>query len=421
MAELQDPPSDVVYRPLSALAVAGFALGCLFGGVVALSAVIALFQGAPFFFSNWTLVLAVAGFVVSWCGLSDVRNSEGTKAGQKLATYGMGISLVCGIGYFAYSYSTGLALSNQAMDFLLNEQDGFFAHLRKAGPDNVTELNRAFLLTLPPSDRGNVNPADEARMVKVFDKLGKDDSPGNLSRFRGDQLVLAIRKGGGAASLEPLGISGWKYEQHSYHVSCLFRLKTPESSAEIGITVQSSDGEAEGQSRQWFVNMSNYNHRLYQRTAYGEGMSKLRQLAIGFEQGLEGAIRTRSDSIGKFADLDKTDWGQLDPQAAQVMKPRIQAIFDRTDQGPVWHFQPAKEGMITDWEFDAQGRLTIVLPLYLVLGDSKQQFATRGELSLAVQTRTAVEPERFATEPIQRPEWELKYLKATRFNLSGKK
>ena len=421
MAEIQDPPSDVVYRPLSALAVTGFALSCLFGGVVLLSAAIAVFQGAPFFFPNWTLFLAAAGFVVSWCGLSDVRNSEGTKAGQKLATYGMWISLICGIGYFAYSYSTGLALSKQAMDFLLNDQDGFFTHLRKSR-DNPAELNRAFLLTMPPSDRGNVNPADEVRMVKAFDKAGKDDAPGNLTRFRGDQLVLAVRKGGGDVTLESLGISGWKHEQHSYHVTCLFRMKTPEASAEISITVRSAEPEAEGQGRQWFVDMTNYNHKLYQRTVYGEGMSKLRMLAIGFEQNLETAIREKHDNIGNFSQLDKTDWERLDPQSHQLLKPRLQGIFDRTDTSMVWHFQPAKEHMITDWEFDAQGRITFIMPLYLVLGDSKAQFATRGEVSLAVQSKSAVDPERFGSPDVtDRPEWELKFLKAVRANPGNRK
>lgn len=421
MAELQETASDVVYRPLSGLALAGFALSCLFGGVVVLSAGIAIFQGAPFFFPNWTLFLAAAGFVVSWCGLSDVRNSEGTKAGQQLATYGMWISLVSGTGYFAYSYFTGLALSQQAMAFLTSEQDGFFTHLRHASRDNPTELNRAFLLTLPPSDR-NVDAADDAKMVKVFDKPGKDEAPGNLTRFRTDQLVLAVTKGGKDVALEPLGISGWKYEQRSYHVACLFRMKTREASAEIGITVRSAEGEAEGQSRQWFVDMTNYNHKMYQRTLYGEGMSKLRMAALGFEQSLEQAIReTGAEAgVGDFARLDKTDWARLDAQAQQQLKPRLQGIFDRTDTSQVWHFQPAKDAMISDWEFDRQGRLTLVMPLFLVVGDSKQQFATRGELSIALQTKYAVDPERFgAADSTDRPEWELKYVKAVRWNTGG--
>ena len=171
MAELRDAVSDVVYRPLSGLALGGFAISCLFGGVVALNAVMAVVVGAPFFFSNWTLLLAVAGFVVSWWGLSDVRNSEGTKAGQKLATYGMWISLVSGTGYFAYEYFTGLALAQDVQAFFLNEDDGFFTLLRKAAraKNDHTELNRAFLKTLPAPDRGGVNPADEPKMLKTFD------------------------------------------------------------------------------------------------------------------------------------------------------------------------------------------------------------------------------------------------------------
>src|SRR5262245_22682711 len=397
MAEIQDPPSDVVYRPLSALAVTGFALSCLFGGVVLLSAAIAVFQGAPFFFPNWTLFLAAAGFVVSWCGLSDVRNSEGTKAGQKLATYGMWISLVCGIGYFAYSYFTGLALSQQAMAFLLNEQDGFFTHLRKASRDNPTDFNKAFLLTLPPGpDRGNVNPSDETKMVKAHDKPGKDEMPGNLTRFRTDHLILAVTKSGTGVSIESLGIAGWKYEQRSYHVTCLLRIKTLEVIAEVAITVRSAEPEAEGQSRQWFVDMTSVTNKSLQRTTYGEGMTKLRLLAINYEQSLEGIIQAPGDSsVGDFTRLDKTDWASVD-QPTQQLKPRLQGIFDRTEKSN-WHFQPAKDSMMSDWEFDAQGRLTFVMPLYLILGEGKQLFSKKGGVGIAVQTKAHVDAERFGS------------------------
>ncbi|GEM_PF-4834358 len=421
MAELRDAASDVVYRPLSGRALGGLAISCLFGGVVALNASMAVLLGTPFFFSNWTLLLAIAGFVVSWWGMSDIRNSEGTKAGQKLATYGMWISLVSGTGYFAYSYFTGLALSQQALAFFLNEEDGFFTHLRKVAQDK-TELNRAFLLTLPAPDRGGVNPADESKMVKSFDKPGQDGAPGNLSRFRSDHLVLGISKGGSAVSIESLGVHSWKFEQRSYHVTCLFRVKSPESIAEVGITVRSSEGEAEGQSRQWFVDMTNYSYRPLLNTPFGEGMARLRANAFSFAQSLEETTRRTGSNAGAFARLDKTDWGKLDPQVQQELKARVQGIFDGTDTTMQWHFQPPKEGMVTDWNLDAQGRLTLAMPLFLILADSTSQMNNRGELSITLQTKTAVAPEKLSNAEItDMPEWELKHFRATRLHQGGRK
>ena len=46
----QTTSSDPVYRPLSALAVAGFIVSCVFGGIVLMSTFIALAQERPFSF-----------------------------------------------------------------------------------------------------------------------------------------------------------------------------------------------------------------------------------------------------------------------------------------------------------------------------------------------------------------------------------
>ena len=46
----QGPSEQLAYQPISGWAIAGFALGSLFTLLVASSAVVAFFQGAPFFF-----------------------------------------------------------------------------------------------------------------------------------------------------------------------------------------------------------------------------------------------------------------------------------------------------------------------------------------------------------------------------------
>src|SRR5205809_4472061 len=98
MAETNDAAPDGVYQTLSGVAIGGLLISCLFGGVVVVSAVMAIVQGAPFFFPNWVLFIALAGFLVSWWGRNDIRNAEGTKAGRSLATWGMAISLITGAG-----------------------------------------------------------------------------------------------------------------------------------------------------------------------------------------------------------------------------------------------------------------------------------------------------------------------------------
>src|SRR3954452_13426316 len=84
------------YKPLSGFAIAGLALACLFGFLVLVSAVVALVQGVPFFFSPWLMLVAAAGLVLSFVAQNHIRASEGTRAGMGLAKAGVWISLLSG-------------------------------------------------------------------------------------------------------------------------------------------------------------------------------------------------------------------------------------------------------------------------------------------------------------------------------------
>src|SRR5258708_39171656 len=92
----------IAYNPISGWAIAGCAAGGVFAILVAICTIVALTQGAPLFFPLWILVLAVVGVVLSLIGQKHVQNSDGTRAGAKLATIGLWLSLTSGLGSFAY-------------------------------------------------------------------------------------------------------------------------------------------------------------------------------------------------------------------------------------------------------------------------------------------------------------------------------
>src|SRR2546425_1598889 len=115
------PPSaeePLAYQPLAALAVAGFAVSVLFAGIVTVGGFMALVRGQPFLLESWTLLLPLAGILLSYLGQVHIRQSEGTRAGLKLAQWGLGLNLSFGLGYFVYSLGTGLAIRQQAYSFL---------------------------------------------------------------------------------------------------------------------------------------------------------------------------------------------------------------------------------------------------------------------------------------------------------------
>ena len=422
MAELRDATSDVVYRPLAGLAVAGFAISCLFAGVVLLSTLIAIHQGAPFFFSEWTMAIPAAGIVVSLLALNQIRNSEGTRAGQKLATYGLWISLITGAGYFAYSYFTGLALGQQANRFFLDyEQDsGFFPRLIKGGKDKI-ELNHAFLLTLPPNERAGVRPEQEVELVRQFDKPGNDGSLGMLSRFRNEIFVMGLAKGGEAASVEPLGMQSWKYDKRSYQVNCLFRLKMPEAVAIMALAARSSEGEIEGQSRQWFVDMTTARPQSIERTPLGNGLNRLRREAVAYLQALEDKLRTGKD-LPDFATLDVTDWNQLDAAAHPERKKYIADIFQGRNADSFWHINVTfNENALTSWDRDEQGRVSLAIPFSLVHTTVQGPLTGTAEGLITVRTTTAVDPEASAAAAPIPPQWEIQHVNFLRYRQRVKK
>ena len=416
MADLRDVASDVVYRPLSGLALAGFAVSCLFGGAVVVSALMGIIQGAAFFFPDWTLLVPLGGFLVAWMGLNDVRNSEGTKAGSKLATYGMWISLITGGGYFAYSNATRLALRQQAMAFFLTSEvdSGFLTRLQNAAKDKV-EFNRAFLLTLPAHQRSGMRAEDEAKLARLFDTPDKDDQPGQLTRFRDDSLVRGITKGGAATVVEPLGVQSWKYEKRSYQVTCKFRIAMLEAVIEVAMTARSSEGEDEGQSRKWFVDMTANRLEALKKTPLGEGLTHLRTHAGSFVQSLETFLRDKRGKLPDFAELDATDWSKFDAAVQANLKARVAAIWNGADISDSWHFKAQQETSMTDWDRDTQGRVTLTMPFTIIFMSKQGQFADSLESLAVVQTRAAVEPEKIAAEEnTVMPDWELKRFKAIR-------
>jgi hypothetical protein len=420
MAELspQTTSSDPVYKPLSALALTGFLVSCLFAVIVVVCAALALAQGAPFFFPNWVLLVAVAGFLLSYSGASDVRTSEGVKAGAALASWGMGLSLVCGLGYFAYSYMTEWTLAQQANAFLtVAEEDsdsGFFPRLQKAGSDPI-ELHRAFLMTLPAFDRTAARPDDVPRMKLLHDRPGPDASPGMLSRFRQDPLVQTLIQGGDDVRIEPLGVQEWKYESRSYQVSRRYRIHSPEVTMEVVLPVKSSEGEAEGQTRTWFVDITTAQLVARNMTPRGQGLHRLRMFAGGAIEKLHQEIQ-KGGKLPDFAKLDKTDWERLhlDGKIRTDLKARISEVFAGKAQTGLWHLKTGFEG-VWAWHKDEQNRIIIDVPFITFINNVGVEQI--GVESLAqVRTRAPVDIEQIgASENIDdMPAWDIIGLKFTR-------
>src|SRR5262245_59430748 len=96
----------LVYRPLSGLAVARLIGPALEAALVLVSVGVGLLGRLPLMLPGWLVPLPIAGVVLSLLALRQIRNSEGTRAGEKLAGWGLWLGVLAGLGYGSYMVFT---------------------------------------------------------------------------------------------------------------------------------------------------------------------------------------------------------------------------------------------------------------------------------------------------------------------------
>jgi hypothetical protein len=394
-ASVPAPEPGLAYRSISGWAIAGFALGSLFTLLVVICALVAFYQGAPFFFRQWMFGLAILGVFVSLFAQRHVRNSEGTLAGAKLAQWGFRLSLVSGLVYFSYYFVTGYAVTSQANAFVMEEgeETGFFPRLRK-GVDNPVEFDKAFLMTLPPSIR-NGRPGDKPSMIKYHD-TAKDGGGGLLTQFRESSIlprVLYKQLGTDKdTKITPGEVQDWKYENRSYMIERIYHVKTKEIEMDYLLAVHSAEAESAGQGRKWFINLRQSREILAtaKLTKLGEGVARLRFFAGEFLKKRFEELNTGNHPLD--TKLDQTPWEALAPGDFKQRQSHVHEAF--AGKGPEWfqRFELASptNSMPGNWE-QVDGRIRFELlfrcalskapdrepmPRYLVEGvaavDSKQ-------------------------------------------------
>src|SRR5262245_17257174 len=249
------PPTDSsVYRPVAGLAIAACALAILFVLIVVIGTVVSFFRGSPLLLPEWLLATPAAGFVLGYIAVRHIRNSEGTRAGLKLAQYSLWLSAVSGLTYFVYVKAVGLAVTQQANDFLmkLDKDGGFFPRLKSAKADPV-ELKQAFLLALSPIQRQTADPTNEAEWRKQFGEPGPDGTPSPWAAF-GEMKVIALLVFHGAnVTIEPLAVQDWKFVEGAYVVSRAYRVTTPEATSDYLVKVRSHEALEPGERRKWIM------------------------------------------------------------------------------------------------------------------------------------------------------------------------
>jgi hypothetical protein len=274
----QTAADTIDYKPLSVPAVLGLVAACLFVVLALVLFGLSLKQGDPFFLAPWTFGLPIAGAALSAVGLWQVAGSEGTRAGAKLARWGLGISLLAGVGYFTYVTFTGLAITQQANAFMTVREDnsGFLPRLIGSESD----LRQAFLMSLNVAERSNKKPHIQADIDSLDMPLGSSPR-GRFTLFSESPLVKAMREGDPkSVTFEPLAVQEWTFDAGAYKIRRAYRITTDELTFDMPFVFTSTEPSGEGDKRAWKVEMLRPNLQILSRTALYTKKQPFRQRAF---------------------------------------------------------------------------------------------------------------------------------------------
>ena len=131
-------PGEVLdYKPVSGSAISGLILGIAFTLAVAVFLPYGLAPTIRWSCRCGPCSLRGGGVAASLIGLLQIAGSEGTRAGKGVAWWGLGLSVVSALGFFAFYFITYLALVHQANEFVMvkdkdeKPNSGFFPRLQE--------------------------------------------------------------------------------------------------------------------------------------------------------------------------------------------------------------------------------------------------------------------------------------------------
>jgi hypothetical protein len=281
--KLAPPPlaSSETYQPLSLLALAGFGLAVLYGLIVVLGAVVALFNRMPWLMPGWTFLIPLAAIALSWAARNRVLNSEGTLSGLPFTTWGIGISAFIGLNYAAYYGSTYWAISQQADECARK----FIGLLQDDRPD------LAYLLTVRPIQPDDDSPELRDVLEVEHNAPGPRGRPGQYTSFRQSDYVVLITSAGKEAQVQPVSVTQWDHDQGGYLVYMKYHVRTPLAEFDLLVATFGRDSKpGEPKGRQWRIAMDKGGARivsaegseLLKMTSRGEELSQAAMTAQSF-------------------------------------------------------------------------------------------------------------------------------------------
>jgi hypothetical protein len=331
------------YRPLSMMALGGFALATLYALVVFGGGVVSFFNHTPLLLGMWSFLIPVAAGLLCGGARARIRSSEGTLGGISLANWGLGLSLFFGLSYLAYAGGTYFAVRQQANAFA----ESWLGQLRDR------KLESAFVKTLKqtqqPAEDGNLRTLLETR----FNEGGNPTSRGPLTRFRQLEFVRLLPQLGPDAKITLQGVRDWEYDKGGYRVQMIYHVASPVANCDLKVTVHGSEDRGGAyQGRRWMVLMEDTRLESYPRELADEKGEFRREgtLAREFASNWMKKVNERRWVEAYEDTLPAKERGKADPRVTPGFRAFREGSLLRNIQDPktFWTRPKAREDILKE-------------------------------------------------------------------------
>lgn len=271
---LHTAPNDLTanYSPLSWYAMGAFVIAIIFAVLLVVLGLSALLENKPFN-ESWLFLLPILGMVLAFAGRRHIRNSEGTRQGEKYANAAWWICVVGALGYGANLLAIGFTIRSDA--------EGMFTRwtnkMMEADPNNLadTATAEAFYPITEAGQRDNFSSIDYQKMRAIYGP--------KFVQFRQNKIFVILARNKGQCQFVSNGLQNW--EQTSGQIECTIAgtLKTPEGDYPLLIPMLAKTGP---KGRTWQIRVPDGyivegpGKPVIQRTNYGWWMEHLSNSAM---------------------------------------------------------------------------------------------------------------------------------------------
>lgn len=246
-------PSDTgPYKPISVLAVAALLVAVLNALLLIGFGIAALAAKRPFL--SWAIVmLSLVAVGLSIAAKLQLSRAQGTRAGHKLATAALMLSLVFGLGYTAYWFAIDFSIRKQGQEVA----ERFLKLLGDSQPE------RAFMLTKEPLVQKSM-PDDPDAIRKRF---GNTD----LNMFNRSEVSRLFRAWPSRIKWTYEGVHSWTETPMGFECELNYTIRVPEGVFPVGVTALGVDDPETGE-RFWQISFGSTGVRgaLRQFTTLGK-------------------------------------------------------------------------------------------------------------------------------------------------------